>query len=302
MRALFAIAIAGCSGSQTECERTGVCVTVEAGGTQISAPSPLVVGKRFQPPVANTAAISSSFGPRWKTSASRDDFHLGIDYFGEPGTPLLAIGDGVVAGVYPDGNATFPNGGNVVVIEHPIPETTFHGRPVHRVFAVYLHAQSFAVAPGDVVTAGQTVATMGMTGDAELTHLHFETRVETQCSQLSPCGAGFDPHVHPFLFVDSPDDDAIQVEPLPGDGFGVRFIEHRGDLDLDVIASDLGTLGFDERRGVDMQHLDSFDYGWLRLVAVPFSSTSTDRVFELHFADRPSWLELRDIYGRGLRF
>ena len=301
MRALIAIAVAGCTGSQTECERTGVCVTVEVGGLPVEGPVPLVVGKRFQPPVTNATAISSSFGPRWKTSASRDDFHLGIDYFGEPGTPLLAIGDGVVAGIYPEGNTTFPNGGNVVVIEHVMPETTFHGVPIDRVFAIYLHVQSFAVAAGEPVVAGQTVAAMGMTGDTEFVHLHFETRVGTQCSQLA-CGGAFDPHVHPFLFVSAPDDDVIEVQPLGGDGFGVRFIEHRGDLDFDVIESDLGALGFDERRGIDVKHLDDFDYGWIRLVPQPFSSTSTDRVFDLHFDERPSWLELRDIHGRGIRF
>jgi hypothetical protein len=301
VRALIAVAVVGCSGSQTECERTGVCVTVEVGGTQISAPPPLVVGQRFQPPVAGIA-IASSFGPRWKASESRNEFHLGVDYTGDLDTPLLAIGDGVVYGVYPEGSSAFPNGGNVVVIQHAMPEAIFHGISVATFYAVYMHTRAISVRTGDAVVTGQQVAAMGMSGNAETVHLHFETRVGTECSQLSSCGDAYDPHVHPFLFVASPDDDVIEVQPLSGDGFGVRLIESRSDLDFDVIESDLGTLGFDERRGIDVTRLDDFDYGLVRVVPQPFNLESSARVFDLFFDERPSWLELRDIHGNGIRF
>jgi hypothetical protein len=309
MRAgLVAVAIAGC-GSPTQCESTGVCATIEGSGVPIEAIPPLIINASFQPPVADPTAISSSFGPRYKTSAMRDDFHLGIDYFADAGTPLLAIAPGTVYGAFPDGGTTFPNGGNAVVIEHAVPDTEFHGQPVTRVFAVYLHCDSLFVATGDTVSAGQPIATMGMTGDTDFVHLHFETRIETPCSLVyqrehpGTCGTGFDPHVHPFLIVGGSNADAIRVEQLATDsGFAVRFTETRADLDLDVIETDFGTLGFDERAGIDVDDIDNFDYGYLRLVPQPFLSTSDERVFDLHFTDRPAYLELRDIHGRGVRF
>ena len=305
--AAFAIATAGCS-TPTECERTGVCVVIEGDPATVEGIPPLTVNAGFRPPVPDPTAISSSFGPRWKSSAGRDDFHLGIDYFGELGTPLLAIGAGTVAGVYPDGSTTFPNGGNVLVIEHAIPACEFHGTSVGRVFAIYLHCDGVLVGVGDEVTPGQQVATMGKTGDTDFVHLHFETRVETQCSLAyqrahpGSCDTGFDPHVHPFLFVGGANADVVRVEPIESDGFAVRFTETRGDLDLDVIETDFGTLGFGERAGIDIEQLDNFDYGYLRLVPQPFLSTSEERVFDLHFDAQPSYLELRDIYGRGVRF
>jgi hypothetical protein len=309
MRAgLIAVAvIAGCA-SPTECERTGVCVTIAGDGTSVTTTPPLFVDVLFDPPVPDPTAISSSFGPRWKQSAGRDDFHLGIDYFGELGTPLFAVGDGVVKGVYPAGSSTFPLGGNVVVIEHAIPETTFQGQRVDRVYAVYLHCNEVLVGEGESVTAGDEVATMGKTGDTDFVHLHFETRVQTTCSLVfqrenHTCETGFDPHVHPFVFVGEANDDLVDVMELESDaGFAVRFFESRRDLDLDVIETDFGTIGFTEREGIDVEWIDDFDYGYMRLVPQPFLSTSAERVFDLHFADRPSYLELRDIHGNGVRF
>ncbi len=310
---LAVLAGSACSGGDTICERTGRCVEIAGGGVAIEGAPALEPAATFGPPTGAPAAISSTFGPRWKASAIRHDFHLGIDYFGALGEPLLAIGDGRVAGVYPDGSAAYPNGGNVIVIEHAIPPRTFHGRSVDRVFAVYLHADTIGVAADQAVTRGQPVGTMGKTGDTDFVHLHFETRIQTVCSlgyqQDHPeCAVGFDPHVHPYLFVGGANTDRItasELPPGPGAGFAVRYAATRGDLDLDVIETDLGALGFGERRGIDATSpatLDDFDHGFLRLVPLPFLSTSETLAFELHFAKRPAYLELRDIHGRGLRF
>jgi hypothetical protein len=154
---------------------------------------------------------------------------------------------------------------------------------------------------------------MGMSGDTDFVHLHFETRVETPCSlafQLAnpdaACALGFDPHVHPFLFVGGDNDDQLLVEEMPvAGGWGLRYTAGRGDLDLDVIATDLGSIGFGERLGLDATSttaLDDFDRGFVRLVPLPFLSASGTLVMELHFPVRPGFVELRDIHGRGLRF
>lgn len=305
-------ALAGCSRTPTLCERTGQCVQITGGGTPIQVAPPLEPAAIFAPPTRTPEAISSTFGPRWKSSAERDELHLGIDYYGAPGDPLLAIGDGKVTGVYPDGSAIYPDGGNVVVIEHAIPARSFHDQTVDRIYAVYLHTETIGVAVDQQVTAGQQVATMGMTGATDFVHLHFETRVGSVCSlayQRShpDCAIGFDPHVHPYLFVGGANLDRITVEELPPDGdggFTARYTATRGDLDLDVIETDLGALGFDTRSGLDARSpaaLDDFDYGFLHLVPLPFLSTSDALAFELHFPRRPAYLELRDLYGRGLR-
>jgi murein DD-endopeptidase MepM/ murein hydrolase activator NlpD len=310
---LAGLAGAACSGGDTICERTGRCVALAGGGVPIQGAPALEPAAMFGAPVGAPAAISSTFGPRWKASASRDDFHLGIDYHGALGEPLLAIGEGRVAGVYPDGSAAYPSGGNVIVVEHALPPRTFHGQAVDRMFAVYLHADTIGVAADQAVTRGQRIGAMGKTGDTDFVHLHFETRVQTVCSlgyqQAHPeCAVGFDPHVHPYLFVGGANTDQITVEELPAEaegGFAARYTATRGDLDLDVIETDLGALGFGARTGIDatsIATLDDLDYGHLRLVPLPFLSTSEALAFELHFARRPAFLELRDIHGRGLRF
>ncbi|MBL0217136.1 MAG: M23 family metallopeptidase [Myxococcales bacterium] len=289
----------------------------DGGWTPVHVDPPLAPQRVFDPPVPRPADISSTFGPRWKSSAARYDFHPGIDWFGDDGTPVAAIGDGTVEAVYPEGSPQFPNGGNVLVIRHvlPVPET-FHGTPVDHVFAVYLHLTSVAVAAGAPVTRGQVVGAMGHTGDTTFTHLHFEIRVQTMCSlqyqtanPSSSCATGYDPHVHPFLFIAGRDDDAATAaEVMPttdGDAWTVRYSAPRGDLDLDAIVTDLGDLGFDERRGMDattLDRLDDFHYDWLTLVPEPFSSSDEALVMQLHFPAQPMFLELRDIDGNGMRF
>lgn len=288
---------------------TDATIDVASGGDPVSEP-PALVGQLFAPPVRDPLAISSTFGPRWKTSADRFDFHPGIDYPGTLGEPVLAIGDGVVDGVYPDGSSTYPLGGNVVVVRHAITPRTFHGVSVDHIYAVYLHLDSFAVTTGDAVTTGQTVGAMGMTGDTQFVHLHFETRVQTTCSLQyqvahpeSSCAVGFDPHVHPFLFVGGENADGFSViETGPN---AMRYIATRHDLDLDVIDTDIGRIGFSERAGLDatsLGKLDAVDLGWVVIEPQPFSLSSTEIVYDLYFPELPHRLEIRDIHGRGVRY
>lgn len=289
---------------------TDATIDVAGGGTPVTA-TPALAGEQFAPPVRNPAAISSTFGPRWKSSATRFDFHPGIDYFDVIGTPVLAIGPGTIEGVYPDGSSTYPLGGNVVVVRHAISPRMFHGIEVDHFYAVYLHLASLAVATGDAVVAGQPVGAMGMTGDTQFVHLHFETRVQTMCSLQyqvahpdASCALGFDPHVHPFLFVGGANADRFTVTALPTAN-AVRYTATRDDLDLDVIDTDLGRIGFSERTGLDatsLGKLDSVDLGWVRIDPLPFSAASTEIVYDLYFPEAPHRLEIRDVYGRGLRF
>ncbi len=89
--------------------------------------------------------------------------HQGTDYAANPGTPVMAAGDGVVlragrAGGY----------GNLIELRHRNGITTRYG-----------HLRGFArgIRSGVRVTQGQTIGYVGSTGLASGPHLHYEFRV-----------------------------------------------------------------------------------------------------------------------------
>lgn len=89
--------------------------------------------------------------------------HEGQDMFAKPGTPLVAVRDGVVVEKGNDGGR-----GNYVAIYSESTDHTY----------VYLHMlRPTGLAPGDEVAAGSQVGAMGCTGSCYGTHLHFEARV-----------------------------------------------------------------------------------------------------------------------------
>jgi len=267
----------------------------------------------FSPPVGEPLEISSTFGPRWKESEGRYDFHRGIDFPGSSGDPIHAIGDGVVEAVHPEGSAEFPNGGNTLIIAHDLRNPfDWKGHRIERIFSLYLHLRDFLVAEGASVTQGEVVATMGDTGTATFVHLHFEIRLQTICSleyqtanTAASCAQyGFDPHVHPFLFIGGANTDAVAIDHTPGSPFLFFCDATRGDLDLNELRTDLGTINFDRRTGINATStaaLDDFDYGWVRIVPEPFTSASASIRYQFHFPQKPRYVELTDIYGRGVR-
>lgn len=108
--------------------------------------------------------ISSTFGGRFHPILGIWKQHKGTDYAAAPGTPVRAIGDGVVT------RAGWGNGyGNLVEIRHRNGFVTRYGHL--RGFASGIHA-------GTRVTIGQTVAYVGSTGLATGPHLHFEVLVD----------------------------------------------------------------------------------------------------------------------------
>ncbi len=118
-------------------------------------------GKRFVLPLRGT--ISSRFGMR------DGRMHEGIDILAPGGTAVRAASYGVV--LYA-GNG-MRGYGNAIVLDHGEEVTTLYG-----------HLRSFRVRSGDAVAAGGVIGTVGDTGNATTTHLHFEIRME---------GEGVDP-------------------------------------------------------------------------------------------------------------
>ncbi|MDP9202192.1 MAG: M23 family metallopeptidase [Gemmatimonadota bacterium] len=107
--------------------------------------------------------ITSIFGARKHPIFGQWRNHTGTDYAAPQGTPIRAIGDGVVVFAGRKGGY-----GNVVDIRH-------HNGMVSR----YGHMRNFApgMRSGTRVTMGSTIGYVGMTGWATGPHLHFEIRV-----------------------------------------------------------------------------------------------------------------------------
>jgi murein DD-endopeptidase MepM/ murein hydrolase activator NlpD len=105
--------------------------------------------------------VTSGFAMRLHPIHKTWRAHLGVDYGAPTGTPVRAVGDGVVdfAGVQ--------NGyGNVVVVQHPGNRQT-----------LYAHLSRIHVRKGQRVSQSDTVGLVGATGWATGPHLHFEFKV-----------------------------------------------------------------------------------------------------------------------------
>ena len=107
------------------------------------------------PPVDGWASRGFESGP---------EGHLGIDFVGETGTPVLAAALGVVR--FAGWDDTF---GNLVVLDHGNGFTSMYG-----------HNESVLVEPGDLIPRGQAVARLGNTGRSSAPHVHFEVRLDDE--------------------------------------------------------------------------------------------------------------------------
>ena len=101
--------------------------------------------------------------------------HHGVEFVNREGTPVFAAAEGlvIVAGNdYQETYADYPfYYGNLVVIEHHTP-----GLDVP-VFSLYGHLANVGTQMGAYVHPGDQIGSVGHTGVAEWSHLHFEVRV-----------------------------------------------------------------------------------------------------------------------------
>jgi len=112
--------------------------------------------------------ITSKYGWRVHPIKKKRKFHEGVDISLRTGTPLKAIGDGVVVS---SGNET--GYGKVIVVKHEIDGKTFYTR--------YAHLSQCAP-KGTKVTAGKNIPSTksGNTGWSTGPHLHFEVMDENK--------------------------------------------------------------------------------------------------------------------------
>ena len=89
-------------------------------------------------------------------------WHAGTDIKAELGTPILAVGDGLVIASGQEGGY-----GRIIRIQHQ-----------GGIVTVYAHNLENFVGVGEWVTAGMIIGTVGRSGSASAPHLHFEVRHE----------------------------------------------------------------------------------------------------------------------------
>lgn len=117
------------------------------------------------------APVTSEYGPRWGR------MHRGIDLGAPTGTPIGAAREGQVTFAGWQGGY-----GRLVLIRH-----------AGGIVTAYAHMNSFSVSPGTHVSRGQTIGTIGSTGNSTGPHLHLEFRVGGQAQNPrqflsgSPC-------------------------------------------------------------------------------------------------------------------
>lgn len=144
-------------------------VATRGGDYLLRAQPELLRGGRLTVTLTAEASLAFPVGGAERLVAMRSGFgdtreggreHEGIDLVAPKGTPVVAAVAGRVTRV-----GTEPDGGNVVWLDDPE-----HHRELY-----YAHLDGHAVAEGVTVAVGDTLGTVGNTGNAQTTrpHLHF---------------------------------------------------------------------------------------------------------------------------------
>jgi murein DD-endopeptidase MepM/ murein hydrolase activator NlpD len=104
--------------------------------------------------------VTSGFGTGREFNGQVQSRHMGTDFAGAVGAPVVAAADGVVALV-----DAFHLGGNVVYLDHGGGLVT-----------AYLHLSEASVQRGERVRSGQQIGRVGATGRVTGPHLHWIVR------------------------------------------------------------------------------------------------------------------------------
>lgn len=105
---------------------------------------------------------TSGFGYRTDPISGERLEHLGLDFSGPVGEPILALADGIVT--FSGKNSGY---GNLVELEH-----------VDGLRTRYAHNQANLVSRGARVKKGEAIATLGSTGRSTGPHVHIEVRLD----------------------------------------------------------------------------------------------------------------------------
>ncbi len=157
-----------------------LCGRIAASAPAGWSPDQGCPAERFGNPAFTDAPFSSTFGPRPLYSGDgRYDFHRGIDLSTPVGTPVFAITAGRVEIAGDDPSFSDP----VIKLRHFRPGRTSCST-VGCYYSLYLHMNSWVVAPGDNVAKGQLIGYSGVSASG-FEHLHFEIRDAPASDPLS---------------------------------------------------------------------------------------------------------------------
>ena len=137
---------------------TSTALGVYTGPEDATASLPPSAPETLSWPLAlgDSVTLSAKFETRVHPITQKEISHDGIDIPQPAGTPVLAAADGIVleAGF----NIT---DGNYILLQHADLTTQ------------YAHLQEISVEPGETVSTGEEIGTVGKTGMATGEHLHF---------------------------------------------------------------------------------------------------------------------------------
>jgi murein DD-endopeptidase MepM/ murein hydrolase activator NlpD len=104
-------------------------------------------------------AVTSGYGWRTHPIYKTQEFHPGMDFSAEQGTPIYATGDGIIERA----DNLAQGYGNHVVIDHGFGYRTLYG-----------HMSRMVVRPRQKVSRGQLIGYVGSTGLSTAPHIHYE--------------------------------------------------------------------------------------------------------------------------------
>ena len=162
------------------------------------------IARTDQPFIDQTYRFGSTMGGNFQP-------HQGVEFNNADGTPVHAIGDGVVVHSGPA-----ERGALTVAIRHDrrLPVTPGRGpgaRHPYYLYSVYYHNSKLLAQVGQRVKAGDVIALVGNTGRATNDHLHLEVHASPYDSTrlIVDSAVRYPPHnTNPELWI----------EPLPGTG------------------------------------------------------------------------------------
>jgi murein DD-endopeptidase MepM/ murein hydrolase activator NlpD len=103
------------------------------------------------------------------------DPHIGIDITNSEGTPVVAAADGKIVVARNDRETAYGPYvnyyGNTIIIEHKLSSIQ------SPVYSLYGHLSDILVSEGEIITSGDIIGSVGASGAALGSHLHFEIRV-----------------------------------------------------------------------------------------------------------------------------
>jgi murein DD-endopeptidase MepM/ murein hydrolase activator NlpD len=146
-----------------------------------------------QPYIDQTYRYGSTMGGNFQQ-------HQGVEFNNPDGTPVHAIGDGVVVFAGPA-----EQGANTVAIRH---DRRWKGLFL---YSVYYHNTTLVAALGQRVRTGDVIATVGNTGRATNDHLHLEVHV----APVDSVRLIVDPNERYPRYTVNPE---LWIRPLPGTG------------------------------------------------------------------------------------